>query len=155
MSLVIIFILISIIILYLLYLLRYKYEYFLNSDDDYTYINDNILNISEKNKQEITSTKLVNIINYIKENNELPKEIISARTDKFKLLIDPYISKYIFNNGIIIKSNAVYKEGIFVCLSHLRIGAEKCIWDFNGKTIAYIYMGCEYLFWNKKVEQWK
>ncbi len=145
MSLVIIFILISIIILYLLYLLRYKYEYFLNSDDNYTYINDNILNISEKNKQEITSTKLVNIINYIKENNELPKEIISARTDKFKLLIDPYISKYIFNNGIIIKSNAVYKEGIFVCLSHLRIGAEKCIWDFNGNTIAYIYMS-DYLF---------
>jgi len=145
MSLVLIFIIISIIILYLLYLYAYKYEYFLNGDDDYTYINDNILNISEKNKQEITTTTFVNIIDYIKKNNKISKEIISLKTDKFKLLIDPYISKYIFNNGIITRSNDVYKEGIFVCLSHLRIGLEKCIWDFNGKTVAYIYMS-DYLF---------
>ena len=145
MSLVIIFIIISIIILYLLYLYAYKYEYFLNGDDDYTYINDNILNISKKNKQEITTMTFVNIIDYIKKNNKISKKIISVKTDKFKLLIDPYISKYIFNNGIIIRSNDVYKEGIFVCLSHLRIGMEKCIWDFNGKTVAYIYMS-DYLF---------
>ena len=142
-TLLIIIILIIIFILYLLYLCMYKYEKFYN-DDDYVYINDNIDNISEPNKHAITSTKLIDIIDNININKNLSKEVISIDTNKFKFIIDPYISKYILNNSLI-KANAVYKEGIFVCLSHIRIGVEKCIWDFTGKTIAYIYMS-DYLF---------
>ena len=73
----------------------------------------------------------------------MPKNILGVNTDNFKLLIDPYINKYILNNKL--SNTAKYKDGIFVCLSRTRFGAEKCIWDFTNKVIAYIYMS-DYLF---------
>ena len=157
--------LISILLLYLIYFLNIniinRYEGFiLNNVDNSVYINDNIENInimindiqsadnSEdtdgtnssniKKTHSITSTKLVKTIDYMKRTNTIPKYILGVNTDDFKLLIDPYINKYILNNEL---SNAnKYSDGIFVCLSPIRLGIEKCIWDFSNKVIAYIYM---------------
>lgn len=139
----ILLVIITIIITFLFYFYIYKNEYFIDNEDDYTYINDNILNIDKKKQFAITTSKLVDIIDFMEKNNKISKNIISIPTDKFKLLIDPYISKFILNNTI--EVNSSYKDGIFVCLSNTRLGKEKCIWDFNGKTIAYIYMS-DYLF---------
>jgi hypothetical protein len=77
------------------------------------------------------------------KNKKISRDVIPINTDKFKLLIDPYISKYILNNEITVQGE--FKEGIFVCLSNKRLGIEECIWDFRGKTIAYIYMS-DFLF---------
>jgi len=90
----------------------------------------------------IEHTELVKTIDYMKRNGKI-SNIAKINTNKFKFIIDPYISKYILNNTV--KVSDVYNEGIFVCLSHIRLGIEKCIWDFNGKTIGYIYMS-DYLF---------
>ena len=125
---------------------RNNIEYFNNNSDGYTYINDNILNISPispKSSYHITDSNLVNVIEYMNKNKKISKDVIPINTDKFKLLIDPYISKYILNNEVTVSGE--YKEGIFVCLSNTRLGIEECIWDFRGKTIAYIYMS-DFLF---------
>ena len=136
---------IFIILTYLAYLayLNNNIELFNNNSGGYTYINDNVLNIRTKPSYNITHSNLVNVIEYMNKNKKISKDIIPINTNKFRLLIDPYITKYILNNEITI--NGVYKEGIFVCLSNTRLGIEECIWDFRGKTIAYIYMS-DFLF---------
>jgi hypothetical protein len=141
------------ILLYILYVFGVYNEYFTNylyatyneyfaNDDDYTYINDNILNIDKKNLFPIVHSDLVSTIDYMKKYDKI-SNIPKINTTKYKFLIDPYISKYILNNNV--KVSDVYNQGIFVCLSHTRLGVEKCIWDFSGKTIGYIYMS-DYLF---------
>ena len=141
------------ILLYILYVFGVYNEYFTNylyatyneyftNDDDYTYINDNILNIDKKNLFPIVHSDLVSTIDYMKKYGKI-SNIPKINTTKYKFLIDPYISKYILNNNV--KVSDVYNQGIFVCLSHTRLGVEKCIWDFSGKTIGYIYMS-DYLF---------
>ena len=131
--------------------------FLLNNVDNSIYVNDNIDNINDIYKSSdtdnadnkrlntyvITSETMVKSIDYMKITNKLPKNILGVNTDNFKLLIDPYINKYILNNKL--SNTAKYKDGIFVCLSRTRFGAEKCIWDFTNKVIAYIYMS-DYLF---------
>jgi hypothetical protein len=138
-------IILFIILLYVVYIAYScnNTENFSNTADNYTYVNDNILNIESKPSYPISDSVLVNIIDYMKKYNKISREVIPINTNKFKLLIDPYISKYILNNEITVQG--VYKEGIFVCLSHTRLGVEDCIWDFRGKTVAYIYMS-DFLF---------
>ena len=147
---ILILIIVSTILIYIVYLSNtsYIFEYFNTQRtrtqiEEYTYVNDNVLNIESKPRHLITHSKLVNIIDHMKKNKKISRDVISVNTNKFKLLIDPYISKYILNGEVTVTD--VYKEGIFVCLSNLRLGIEECIWDFRGKTIAYMYMS-DYLF---------
>ena len=38
-----------------------------------------------------------------------------------------------------------YEEGIFVCISTIRLGVEKCLWKLQNKSVAYVSM-TDYLF---------
>ena len=115
-------------------------------------ITDNQLNIKEVNKDIsanyiiINSKHLVRIIDEIKKTNRLNKNTIGINTipndANLQLLVDPYINYYILKNKADISN---YKEGIFVCVSNNVIRKEDCIWDLDGKVIAYIYMS-DYLF---------
>jgi hypothetical protein len=42
-------------------------------------------------------------------------------------------------------ANSTYKEGIFVCVSNKVLRKEDCVWDIEGKVIAYMSMS-DYLF---------
>lgn len=86
---------------------------------------------------------MVKSIDYMKRNNRITRYILGVNTDDYKLLIDPYINKYILNNTL--SNTEIYKDGIFVFLSPTRFGIEECIWNFTNKIIAYIYMS-DYLF---------
>jgi hypothetical protein len=114
----------------------------------------------------ISSSILADVIDDIKKTNKLSKELSGiagsggagavgggggvlevAETKNIKeqdisLIIDPYINSYVLRNDY---KTEDYKEGIFVCLSPIKLGAEKCIWDFANKVIGYIYMS-DYLF---------
>jgi hypothetical protein len=115
-------------------------------------ITDNQLNIKEVNKDIsanyliVNSKYLVRIIDEIKKTNRLNKNTIGINTipddANLQLLVDPYINYYILKNKADISN---YKEGIFVCVSNNVIRKEDCIWDLDGKVIAYIYMS-DYLF---------
>jgi hypothetical protein len=161
--LITILILLSLITIYLIYI-----SYIKNCEEKFTsyktvYISDNIHNINDREKRsdagasgaadsptaeklatfEISSDIMVKSIDYMKRNNKINRYILDVSTDDFKLLIDPYINKYILNNNL--SNTNIYKDGIFVFLSPTRFGIEKCIWDFTNKVVAYIYMS-DYLF---------
>ena len=103
-------------------------------------------NTADREKQAtfaISSDIMVKSIDYMKRNNRITRYILGVNTDDYKLLIDPYINKYILNNTL--SNTEIYKDGIFVFLSPTRFGIEECIWNFTNKIIAYIYMS-DYLF---------
>lgn len=105
-----------------------------------------IASIASREKQAtfaISSDVMVKSIDYMKRNNKISRYILGVSTDDYKLLIDPYINKYILNNKL--SNTEVFKDGIFVCLSPTRFGIEQCIWDFTNKVVAYVYMS-DYLF---------
>ena len=105
-----------------------------------------IASIASREKQAIfaiSSDIMVKSIDYMKRNNKISRYILGVSTDDYKLLIDPYINKYILNNKL--SNTEVFKDGIFVCLSPTRFGIEQCIWDFTNKVVAYVYMS-DYLF---------
>ena len=127
-------------------------------------VSENILNIKEATKETETAIagnhiiiagyQLADIIDKVKTNNILNKNTIAPSIDpevyealpsnaNIQLLIDPYINYYILKN----KDTAVnnYKEGIFVCVSHKVLRSDDCIWDLNGKVVAYLFMS-DYLF---------
>ena len=151
-ALITILILLSLITIYLIYV-----SYIKNCEEKFTsyktvYISDNIHNINDRSTSstteklatfEISSDIMVKSIDYMKRNNKINRYILEVNTDDYKLLIDPYINKYILNNNL--SNTDIYKDGIFVCLSPTRFGIEKCIWDFTNKVVAYIYMS-DYLF---------
>jgi hypothetical protein len=91
----------------------------------------------------ISSDVMVKSIDYMKRNNKITRDILGVSTDDYKLLIDPYINKYILNNKL--SNTEVFKDGIFICMSPTRFGIEQCIWDFTNKVVAYVYMS-DYLF---------
>jgi len=159
--LITIIILLSLIIIYLIYI-----SYIKNCEEKFTsyrtvYISDNIDNLNDRNiisrtastasgasaeKQAtfaISSDVMVKSIDYMKRNNRITRYILGVSTDDYKLLIDPYINKYILNNKL--SNTDIFKDGIFVCLSPTRFGIEQCIWDFTNKVVAYVYMS-DYLF---------
>lgn len=162
-----IIILLSLITIYLIYI-----SYIKKSKEKFTayktvYISDNIDNLNDKNNTKIiantantattantadrekqatfaiSSDIMVKSIDYMKRNNRITRYILGVNTDDYKLLIDPYINKYILNNTL--SNTEIYKDGIFVFLSPTRFGIEECIWNFTNKIIAYIYMS-DYLF---------
>lgn len=156
-----IIILLSLITIYLIYI-----SYIKKSKEKFTayktvYISDNIDNLNDKNNTQntantatitsrekqatfaISSDIMVKSIDYMKRNNRITRYILGVNTDDYKLLIDPYINKYILNNTL--SNTEIYKDGIFVFLSPTRFGIEECIWNFTNKIIAYIYMS-DYLF---------
>jgi hypothetical protein len=151
-ALITILILLSLITIYLIYV-----SYIKKCEEKFTsyktvYISDNIHNINDRGTSstteklatfEISSNIMVKSIDYMKRNNKINRYILEVNTDDYKLLIDPYINKYILNNNL--SNTDIYKDGIFVCLSPTRFGIEKCIWDFTNKVVAYIYMS-DYLF---------
>jgi hypothetical protein len=155
--LITILILLSLITIYLIYI-----SYIKSCKEKFTsyrtvYITDNIDNLNDsdiisnssvastaKNATfAISSDIMVKSIDYMKRNNKISRYILGVSTDDYKLLIDPYINKYILNNKL--SNTEVFKDGIFVCLSPTRFGIEQCIWDFANKVVAYVYMS-DYLF---------
>ena len=124
-------------------------------------VSENVLNIKDANKETITgnhiivaSDQLADIIDKVKTNNILNKNTLEPIIDpevydalpsnaNIQLLIDPYINYYVLKN----KDTDVkkFKEGIFVCVSHKVLRSDDCIWDLNGKVVAYLFMS-DYLF---------
>ena len=155
--LITILILLSLITIYLIYI-----SYIKSCKEKFTsyrtvYITDNIHNLNDRDiisNSSVASTAknatfaissdiMVKSIDYMKRNNKISRYILGVSTDDYKLLIDPYINKYILNNKL--SNTEVFKDGIFVCLSPTRFGIEQCIWDFTNKVVAYVYMS-DYLF---------
>jgi len=155
--LITILILLSLITIYLIYI-----SYIKSCKEKFTsyrtvYITDNIDNLNDRDiisnssvasaaknaTFAISSDIMVKSIDYMKRNNKISRYILGVSTDDYKLLIDPYINKYILNNKL--SNTEVFKDGIFVCLSPTRFGIEQCIWDFTNKVVAYVYMS-DYLF---------
>jgi hypothetical protein len=155
-----ILILLSLITIYLIYISYIKSceeKFSLNKT---VYISDNIDNLNDKNiisnttneatasteknaTFAISSDIMVKSIDYMKRNNNITRYILGVSTDNYKLLIDPYINKYILNNKL--SNTNIYKDGIFICMSPTRYGIEQCIWDFTNKIVAYVYMS-DYIF---------
>ena len=131
-------------------------------------ITDNLLNVKDATEKDATkqsvekyiivgSKNLATIIDNVKRTNVLNKETITDIKDikgidgtdaipsdaNIQLLIDPYINYYVLNNNA--TTNGTYKEGIFVCVSNSVLRKEDCIWDIEGKVIAYMSMS-DYLF---------
>jgi len=128
-------------------------------------VSENVLNIKDANKETITgnhiivaSDQLADIIDKVKTNNILNKNTLEPIIDpevyarvsagtgsnaNIQLLIDPYINYYVLKNKDTDVKN--YKEGIFVCVSHKVLRSDDCIWDLNGKVVAYLFMS-DYLF---------
>jgi hypothetical protein len=99
----------------------------------------------------VDSRNLATIIDDVKRTNIIDKNTIKdikgfegiEDTDaNIQLLIDPYINYYVLNNKA---ANSTYKEGIFVCVSNKVLRKEDCVWDIEGKVIAYMSMS-DYLF---------
>ena len=157
--LITILILLSLITIYLIYISYIKIREEKFTSYRTVYISDNIDNLNDYDGRDINSSAtasrekqatfaissdvMVKSIDYMKRNNKISRYILGVSTDDYKLLIDPYINKYILNNKL--SNTEVFKDGIFVCLSPTRFGIEQCIWDFTNKVVAYVYMS-DYLF---------
>jgi len=153
-----------ILILIIVFVVMIKYVYAVGSTrecfvDDPITISENILNITEANKELlgqhiiVDGANVANIVDNIKKTNRLDIETIKVGINSeihdaiegntnLQILIDPYINYYVINNTA---SIGTYKEGIFVCLSHKVLRDEDCIWDIKGKVVAYLFMS-DYLF---------
>ena len=169
--LIIILILLSLITIYLIYISYIESHEDKFSVNKTVYISDNIDNLNDRNiisnatgansanttnatntatasteknaTFAISSDVMVKSIDYMKRNNKITRYILGVSTDDYKLLIDPYINKYILNNKL--SNTNIYKDGIFICMSPTRFGIEQCIWDFTNKVVAYVYMS-DYIF---------
>jgi len=133
------FAILLIIILYftIIFLITNKYEKYANNS---IMIIDNSMNV--KQSYEVSSAKLVEIIDDVKNTNTINNKIIGIENKDIVLYIDPYINKYVFRNN---QNTEKYKDGIFVCLSLLKLKENDCIWDFRDKVIGYVYLS-DYLF---------
>jgi hypothetical protein len=156
-NIIILLSLITIYLIYISYIKSCEEKFSLNKT---VYISDNIDNLNDKNiisnttneatasteknaTFAISSDIMVKSIDYMKRNNKITRYILGVSTDNYKLLIDPYINKYILNNKL--SNTNIYKDGIFICMSPTRYGIEQCIWDFTNKVVAYVYMS-DYIF---------
>jgi len=129
--------LIVILFFTMIYLITNNYEKYVNNS---IMVIDNSMNV--KNSYNVSSAKLVEIIDDIKKTNTINSEIVGVENQDIVLYIDPYINKYIFKNN---QNTDKYKDGIFVCLSPLKLKENDCIWDFRDKVIGYVYLS-DYLF---------
>lgn len=103
------------------------------------YVTDNQMNVFGSIL--IDTDKLVDLIDSIKKTNKIDRDIIGVDKN-IALAIDPYINNYIFKNNSEVEK---YEEGIFVCISTIRLGVEKCLWKLQNKSVAYVSM-TDYLF---------
>ena len=164
-SLILILIIVVVIIIKSIYVVSpNNKEHFISNP---IIITDNLLNVKDATEKIATtppdekyifvdSRNLATIIDNVKRTNVLDKETITDIKDikgidgadaipsdaNIQLLIDPYINYYILNNKA---ASDTYKEGIFVCVSNKVLRKEDCVWDIEGKVIAYMSMS-DYLF---------
>lgn len=66
------------------------------------------------------------------------------------IYIDPYIDYFIFAN----RTDAEYEDGIFLCLTPKKLESSDCVWNMEGKTIAYSYIS-DYLFLQAVVKAYR
>lgn len=102
-------------------------------------VTDNRENV--ENSLMISNKLLADLIDDIKRTNRINGDVIGI-DERIAVVIDPYINYYILKNKI---EPEEYKSGIFVCVSAIQMGADKCIWNLSNKTVAYITM-TDYLF---------
>jgi len=104
------------------------------------YVTDNQMNIFGSIL--IETDKLADLIDDVKKTNKIDGDIIGVKNKNITLVIDPYINNYILKNNNEVEK---YDDGIFVCISTIRLGIEKCLWELKNKTVAYVSM-TDYLF---------
>ena len=131
-----ILILVVIILIIILWIFSYKKETFIVEE---TLITDNQLNVA--GSLLISSDSMADLIADIKKTNKINGNIVGINKP-LTILVDPYINYYVLNNDV---RPSKYDPGIFVCLSTIRLGINKCIWDLRKKVIAYVSM-TDYLF---------
>tara|TARA_B100000795_G_scaffold269969_2_gene261480 strand:- start:14673 stop:15869 length:1197 start_codon:yes stop_codon:yes gene_type:complete len=102
-------------------------------------VTDNQQNV--ENSLIISNKLLADLIDNIVSTNRINGKII-GKDSQIAVVIDPYINYYILKNKI---QPEEYKRGIFVCISTIRLGADKCMWDLKNKVVAYVTM-TDYLF---------
>ena len=102
-------------------------------------VTDNRENV--ENSLMISNKLLADLIDDIKRTNQINGGVVGI-DERIAVVIDPYINYYILKNKI---EPEEYKSGIFVCVSAIRMGADKCMWNLTNKTVAYITM-TDYLF---------
>jgi len=102
-------------------------------------ISDNQLNVATSLL--VSTNSMADLIDNIKLTNKINGDIIGI-DKQLTVIIDPYINYYVLNNKV---ESEKYKPGIFVCLSTIRLGISKCIWDMRKKALAYVSM-TDYLF---------
>ena len=102
-------------------------------------ISDNQLNVATSLL--VSTNSMADLIDNIKLTNKINGNIIGINK-QLTVIIDPYINYYVLNNKV---ESEKYKPGIFVCLSTIRLGISKCIWDMRKKALAYVSM-TDYLF---------
>jgi hypothetical protein len=156
-SLILILIIVIVIIIKSIEIYPNNKEHFISKK---IIITDNLLNVkdaasasSAADAEEylfVESRKLATIIDNVKKTNIIDKNTLKdidgvddiPSDANIQLLIDPYINYYILNNKA---ASSTYKEGIFVCVSNKVLRKEDCVWDIEGKVIAYTSMS-DYLF---------
>lgn len=131
-----ILILVVIILIIILWIFFYKKETFIVEE---TLITDNQLNVA--GSLLISSDSMADLIADIKKTNKINGNIVGINKP-LTIMVDPYINYYVLNNDV---RPSKYDPGIFVCLSTIRLGINKCIWDLRKKVIAYVSM-TDYLF---------
>ena len=128
-------ILILIIILIILLLNFYYKETFISGT---TLITDNQLNVS--GSLFVPSDSIADLIDNIKKTNKIDGKIVGINKP-LTIVLDPYINYYVLNNT----KKKKYNQGIFVCISTIRLGITNCLWDLRKKIIAYVSI-TDYLF---------
>jgi hypothetical protein len=156
-SLILILIIVIVIIIKSIEIYPNNKEHFISKK---IIITDNLLNVKDATSASsaadaeeylfVESRKLATIIDNVKKTNIIDKNTLKdidgvdaiPSDANIQLLIDPYINYYILNNKA---ASSTYKEGIFVCVSNKVLRKEDCVWDIEGKVIAYTSMS-DYLF---------
>ena len=131
-----ILLLILVIILIILLLNFYCKETFVSGT---TLITDNQKNVA--GSLFVSSDSMADLIDNIKKTNKIDGSIVGINKS-LTVILDPYINYYVLKNNAMTKK---YVPGIFVCISTIKIGINKCIWNLNKKVIAYVSM-TDYLF---------
>ena len=104
-----------------------------------TLITDNQQNVA--GSLFVSSDSMADLIDNIKKTNKIDGTIVGINKP-LTVILDPYINYYVLNNNAMTRK---YDPGIFVCISTIRLGINKCIWNLNRKVIAYVSM-TDYLF---------
>jgi len=133
-----IFILCFFIVLIINYVMKMNVEKF---EGNRYLISDNILNVEKS--LNIDSVIYQKVIESIKYNGTIDKNILGVDNNKIELYIDPYVFQYVLKANF--KNISIYNDGIFVCLSYKELNTNDCIWNLENKVVAYVYIS-DFLF---------